>query len=201
MYKLEINYDKIKINQKLIIDKEINKQYKNNLFNTHTQGKKWLRSVKLIQNQLDEIDKEILRALLKDSRQKFTDIAEKCNVSTSNIKKRYSKLKRSGIIRNSTVIVNAKKLGYQGSLSLYVNVKFNEEEKFMDYVRKIRGATTYNVELNENYNVHVLMPVKDMDEIEARKQQIKNHPSVISLKANIWTQIEIFPDNLSTLNQ
>ena len=140
-------------------------------------------------------------SLLKDARKKFTDIAEDCKVSTSSVKKRFNKLKKMGIIKSSTVIVNAKNLGYQGHLSLYVNVKFNEEAKFMDYVRKIRGATTYHVELNENYNVHVLMPVKDMNEIEARKQQIKNHPTVISLKANIWTQIEIFPENLSTLSQ
>lgn len=159
-----------------------------------------MRSVKLIQNQLDKIDKEILVALLKDSRKKFTEIAKNCNVSTSNIKKRYSKLKKTGIIKSSTAIVNAKKLGYQGNLSLYVSVRFKEEKKFMDYVRKIKGATTYHVELNENYNVHVLMPVKDMDEIEVRKQQIKNHPSVISLTANIWTQIEIFPENLSLLS-
>lgn len=97
--------------------------------------------------------------------------------------------------------MNAKKLGYQGNLSLYVSVRFDEEKKFMEYVRKIKGATTYHVELNENYNVHVLMPVKDMDEIESRKQQIKNHPSVISLTANIWTQIEIFPENLSSLSE
>lgn len=108
-------------------------------------------------------------------------------------------MKNTGIIKSSTVIVNAKKLGYQGHLSLYVNVKFNEERTFMNYVRQIKGATTYYVELNENYNVHVLMPVKSVDEIETRKQQIKNHPTVISLKANLWTQIELFPDNLSTL--
>ncbi|PVX25917.1 MAG: hypothetical protein CW691_03135 [Candidatus Bathyarchaeum sp.] len=160
-----------------------------------------MRSVNLIPNQLDKIDKEILVALLKDSRKKFTDIAKDCKVSTSNIKKRYTKLKEIGIIKNSTVIVNAKKLGYQGHLSLYVNVKVNEEKEFMKYVRQIRVATTYHVELNENYNVHVLMPIKDMNEIESRKQQIKNHPTVISLKANIWTQIEIFPENLSALLQ
>ena len=120
-------------------------------------------------------------------------------MSTSNIKKRYNKLVKTGIIKNSTVIVNAKKMGYQGHLSLYVNVKFDEEQKFMDYVRQIKGATTYYVELNENYNVHVLIPVKSMDEIEERKHQIKNHPSVVSLKANLWTSIELFPENLSTL--
>ncbi|MCW4021771.1 MAG: Lrp/AsnC family transcriptional regulator [archaeon] len=157
------------------------------------------RGVKVIQIQLDELDKKILIELLKDARKKFTDIAKNFDVSTSNIKKRYSKLVKMGIIKNSTVVVNAKKLGFQGHLSLYVNVKHNEEKKFMDYVKQIKGATTYYVELNENYNVHVLLPVKRMDEIEERKQQIKNHPTVISLKANIWTNIELFPENLSML--
>lgn len=138
--------------------------------------------------------------LLRDSRRKFIDIAKECNVSICTITKRYSILKKKGIIKKSTVILNPKKLGYLGHLSLYVKVKFNEKKEFMDDALKIKGATAYPIELHENYNVHVLILVKDMDEIEIKKQQIKNHPSVISLRANIWTQIETFPENLSKLH-
>lgn len=109
-------------------------------------------------------------------------------------------MKESGIIKSSTIIVNAKKLGYQGHLSLYVKVKFNEVEKFMRYTNNIIGATTYHVKLNENYNVHILLPVKNMNEIEDRKEQIKNHPTVITVKTNIWTEIRVLPENLSVLH-
>ena len=148
--------------------------------------------------QLDQIDKEILVALLKDSRTKFTDIARKCHVSKYIIKKRYNKLVKSGVIKKSTLIINPKKMGYLGHLSLYVKVKFNKEKTFIEYVIKKKGTTAYHVKLNENYNVHVLIPVKDMDELEQKKQQIINHSTVISFKANIWTNIECFPENLET---
>ena len=69
----------------------------------------------------------------------------------------------------------------------------------MRYVNSIPGATSYHVELNKNDNMHVLMPVKNMKEIEERKEQIKNHPSVINVKANIWTEIMVIPENLSVL--
>lgn len=159
-----------------------------------------MRGVQLIKNQLEKIDKKILSALLKDGRRKFTEIAQENNVSTSKIKKHYYKLKKNGIIQKETTHVNSKKLGYYGHMSLYINVKFNQEEIFMNYARKIRGATTYHVKLNENYNVHVLIPIKHVDEIEKNTQLIKDHPVVISFKSNIWTQIESFPENLSILS-
>lgn len=157
------------------------------------------RSVKIIQNQLDELDKKILLALLKDGRKKFTDIAKECNVTPSNIKKHYYNLKKTGMIMKSNTYVNQKKIGYQAHLSVCVNVKFNEQERFMDYARKLKGATTYPVKLNGMYNVHVLIPIKDMTEIEEKTQKIKDHPTVISYRANIWTHVEMFPENLSVL--
>ncbi|WNZ29159.1 MAG: Lrp/AsnC family transcriptional regulator [Candidatus Bathyarchaeota archaeon] len=138
--------------------------------------------------------------LLEDGRKKFTDIAEICNVTTSKIKQHYYKLKEKGVIKKSTTYVNQKKLGFQGHLSVCVNVKFGQIEKFMNYARKINGATTYQVKLNGNYNVHVLIPLKNMNEIEEKTQKIKDHPTVINFKSNIWTEIELFPKNLSVLH-
>ncbi|PVX25318.1 MAG: hypothetical protein CW691_04880 [Candidatus Bathyarchaeum sp.] len=159
-----------------------------------------VRSVNPISKQLDHIDKIILVSLLKDSRKKFTEIAKECAVSASNIKNRYNEIKKAGIIKDSTIIVNVNKLGYQGHLSLYVNVKFDEVKKFIKYTNKIPGIITYHVKLNENYNVAVLLPIKNMREIEYRKEQIKNHPAVINVKANIWTEIKTIPENLSALH-
>lgn len=93
--------------------------------------------------------------------------------------------------------MNVRKLGYSGYLSLYVKTKFDEIEQFIKFTNKIPGSMTAPVLLNENYNVHVLIPVKGVTEIEQKKDQIKNHPSVIEVKANIWREIVSFPENLS----
>jgi hypothetical protein len=90
-------------------------------------------------------------------------------------------------------------MGYQGHLSVCVNVKFGEVERFMAYARKIKGATTYPVKLNGKYNVHVLIPIKNMDEIEEKTQKIKDHPTVINFNSNIWTEVNVFPENMSIL--
>jgi Lrp/AsnC family transcriptional regulator, regulator for asnA, asnC and gidA len=148
---------------------------------------------------LDDLDKKILLALLKDGRKKFTDIAKECNVTPSNIKKHYYNLKKTGVIKKSSTVVNQKKIGFQGHLSVCVDVKLNQRDRFMEYARKLKGATTYPVKLNGAYNVHVLIPIKNMDEIEEKTQKIRDHPTVISYKANIWTQVEMFPENLSVL--
>lgn len=90
-------------------------------------------------------------------------------------------------------------MGYQGHLSIFVNVKFGEVERFMAYARRIKGATTYPVKLNGKYNVHVLIPIKNMDEIEEKTQKIKDHPTVINFNSNIWTEVNVFPENMSVL--
>lgn len=136
---------------------------------------------------------------MKDGRKKFTDIAEECNIKASTIKKHYYKLKHAGIIKNSTTYVNQKKIGFPGHLSVCVNVKFGGVDRFMKYARRIKGATTYPVKLNGNYNVHVLIPLKNMSEIEEKTQKIKDHPTVINFKSNIWTEVKTFPENLSIL--
>ena len=148
-------------------------------------------------SELDDIDIKMMKILLKNSRKKFTEIAKECGVSVTTIKNRYTELKKAGIIMGSTVIVNVKNIGYEGHLSLYVNVKFDEVQQFLEYANKLPGVMTYHVTLNENYNAHVLLPVKTMQEIEQRKEQIKKHPSVIDVKANIWTEIKCIPENLS----
>ena len=61
----------------------------------------WLtRSVQLIQDPLDEIDKKILAALLKDGRKKFTEIAKELDVTTSKIKKQVLKCKSKRNFQN-----------------------------------------------------------------------------------------------------
>ena len=137
---------------------------------------------------------------MKDGRRKFTEIAEEFNVTPSKVKKHYYKLIEMGVIKKLTAHVDQKKIGYPGHLSVYVNVKFGEVENFMKYVRKIKGATSYHIKLNGKYNVHVLIPLKNMNEIEEKTQKIKDHPTVIHFKSNIWTEVKTFPENLSVLS-
>ena len=63
-------------------------------------------------NQLDFVDKEILRLLKADSRQSYVEVAKKLNVSNSLIHQRIAKMKESGMIKNTTITLDEKMLGY-----------------------------------------------------------------------------------------
>lgn len=62
--------------------------------------------------KLDNVDITILEMLKKDARISFKEIARKINVSPDTIINRFERLKEQGIIVNSTVIINSKKIGY-----------------------------------------------------------------------------------------
>lgn len=61
--------------------------------------------------KLDEIDREIIRALQDDARISFRKIAEKLNVSEATIFIRVKKLMERNIIKRFTAIVSSEALG------------------------------------------------------------------------------------------
>lgn len=63
-------------------------------------------------NQLDFIDKEILKILKSDARQSYVEVAKKLKVSNSLIHQRIAKMKQSGLIKNATLTIDEKILGY-----------------------------------------------------------------------------------------
>jgi len=62
--------------------------------------------------QIDGIDKQILRALMKDARTPILEIARNVGISGAAIHQRLRKLEKSGLIAGSKFMIDAKILGY-----------------------------------------------------------------------------------------
>jgi DNA-binding Lrp family transcriptional regulator len=62
---------------------------------------------------LDEIDVEILRALVFDARLSSRQIAKQCNVSIGTVLTRIKRMEKEGIIKGYSVILDHEKLGYE----------------------------------------------------------------------------------------
>ncbi len=63
---------------------------------------------------VDEKDLEIVRLLSENARRTLTEIAERLGISDVAVKKRIDKLEREGVIKKYTVVVEPKKLGFNG---------------------------------------------------------------------------------------
>jgi DNA-binding Lrp family transcriptional regulator len=69
--------------------------------------------VKVLEMPLDEIDVEILRALVFDARLSSRQIAKQCNVSIGTVLTRIKRMEKEGIIKGYSAILDHEKLGYE----------------------------------------------------------------------------------------
>lgn len=61
---------------------------------------------------LDEVDKAIVRELVKDGRASYRSIARKLGISVATVASRVAALEKDGVIRGYTAMVDYEKLGY-----------------------------------------------------------------------------------------
>lgn len=61
---------------------------------------------------LDEIDRKLLKELLKDSRRSHRELAKAIGVSTATVINHVSRLESAGVIKDYTILVDHERLGY-----------------------------------------------------------------------------------------
>lgn len=72
---------------------------------------------------MDKLDIEIIKLLLKDAQMPFRQIAQQLGKGTDTIIRRYSQLKKEGVIQKASIIINMKKCGFTGMCSFLINLR------------------------------------------------------------------------------
>jgi Lrp/AsnC family transcriptional regulator, leucine-responsive regulatory protein len=71
---------------------------------------------------LDQVDLTIVKELFANSRVPFLKIGKKLQLSHETVKKRFEKLKTNGTILCCPTIIDYSKLGYQGSVFIFISL-------------------------------------------------------------------------------
>jgi DNA-binding Lrp family transcriptional regulator len=71
-------------------------------------------------DRMDKIDREIARMLSQNARVPFSTIAKKVKISTSQVIKKYNKLKEKRLLLKSSITIDPRKLGYQANAMVYI---------------------------------------------------------------------------------
>lgn len=86
---------------------------------------------------LDEIDKEILRVLQKNSRTPLREISKRVGLAESTVYERIKKLKQRGIIKKFTIILDPETLGFHLLAFILIKAKAGKyaevAEKLISY--------------------------------------------------------------------
>ena len=159
-----------------------------------------VNQILLHDRRIDKIDAKILRDLLTNGRKEFTSIAEEAQVSKDLIWQHYSNLKKTGVIVGSTIQIDYKRLGYEGAASFFVDIPPQEQVSVIEQMRKIPGL--YGAyQWGSHSRLWAVSDFMKTEQIEEVKRLIKNIPSVLRLRGEIWTSYRRIPENLSVLNE
>jgi len=122
--------------------------------------------------QLDDIDKNILRALQQDGKASLQEIVtqfEKKNIKTnvSTVKRHIDRLKDQGVIKDYIAVVDCCKVGYHEMLIFSVRINAREPiQKILDNLNNIP-------EINCIYNVSGNFPILCMAKCLEKDDQIR----------------------------
>jgi len=145
--------------------------------------------------EIDEIDVNIIRALQRDARAIFSDIARDCGVSVDTISKRFRKMKRAGIIRGTTILLNPKSFGYDCVAILGVDVSYPHLMEVVESIQRILEIVFCTTCMGR-HDVFCIAVVENVGRLSQIKDLIKGHPVVREVTTSIWVnEILLCPEN------
>jgi len=89
--------------------------------------------------KLDSLDRQILEKLQENARQSFQEIARELIVSGGTIHVRYNNLKKAGIIKGTTLILDREKLGFD--ICAFVGINLHNARDYSKVITKLREMT------------------------------------------------------------
>ena len=71
---------------------------------------------------LDEMDTQILKLLQQDGRMSYRKIADMLNTTVTTVTRRVSQMKKAGVIKKFTVLIDPEKVGKHYSICLFIQL-------------------------------------------------------------------------------
>lgn len=107
-------------------------------------------------DDLDELDKHILYALQRDSRNtSSSDIAERADVSSSTVRNRIKRLEERNVIRGYHLDVDYEEAGTQLYTLIVCNAPIPDREELAKRALEVRGVVTVREVMTGEGNVHI----------------------------------------------
>ena len=135
--------------------------------------------------KVDELDVKILRMLQNDARTSFKEIAKGCNVSLDTIKNRFNKLKKNGVIRGSTIVIDPKKMGKGNLVIIGIQVVQQFSESVLNMIKKMQGLCVVTKSIGQ-YDIEAIFLLKDIEQIGVTKEKIEDFPQVKAADVGIF---------------
>lgn len=148
----------------------------------------------VVNNKIDDLDKNILNILVPNARINLVDLAKKTKSTVDIVRNRMKKMQENNIIMQYRIAVDHRKLGYElfKSFIYFNNLSEKDENKLFEYAKQnnnilylIRQLSSWDIEIEimaesyEEFN-------RIMDEIRLEfSDSLRNYEFVL-MREDIW---------------
>ncbi len=133
---------------------------------------------------VDDLDRRILRVLVEDSRLSVREIARRVGAPHSTVYERIRRLERNGIILGYTVRVDYKKLGYQITALILVNVDGQHILEVEEWLSKHPNVLAV-YDITGEHDIAVIASFKTIDELDSFVKNVLRNPYVRQTRTSI----------------
>ncbi len=134
---------------------------------------------------MDELDKSLLEALIKDGKVSFRELASKFRVSSQTISDRVEKLMEKGVIKGFTIIVDQVKIGYPINFVVELNVELSRMKEIQEELMKYPELYQIQV-ITGDHDILALGMARDILHLyEIIEEKISNIEGIRSTKTSI----------------
>ncbi len=152
---------------------------------------------------MDETDAFIIKRMTEDARVSFRKIAKELGVSPDTVISRYRALQKKGVIRGSTVVLDPKKIGYQGMAAFMIdtsptNITATEATppKTLSILEKVIKMPDIILATKTvgDHDMLAIAVIKDVEHLIATGTDIAKIPGVKDLRVSFWVEkAELYP--------
>lgn len=148
------------------------------------------------QPRIDEIDIKILKALFRDARCSFAEIAKQCGVSITAIAQRYKKMKQAGVITGTALVTNMENSGDEGTMAVDIIAETDCESAVIEAIRKLPGILNCCRVIGK-YDIHAAVRVGSIEQVDNVTNTIKKAKGVRKIEiTGFMDKLRYYPENL-----
>ena len=138
--------------------------------------------------EIDETDKKIVNILLFDADTTNREIAAKCKIALGTVNNRIKRMKKMGIIKKKTIMVDYEKLGYQIEVLIALKIRkggFNEVAKNLASDRNIFLV----IDITGDYDAEILARFHTKRQLYEFIKKLQQQPYIESTSTRLILNI------------
>jgi len=137
---------------------------------------------------MNELDALIVERLTADARTSFRRIAAEASRSTDTVINHYDRLVAKGVIRGSTVVLDAARIGYEGAAAFNIDAATSEGTSpvaIMEALIRKPNIILATRTVGE-HDILALAVIHDIDHYARLGREIAAIPGVRGISSNLW---------------